>query len=137
MAGFVGTTLIGAFLKNGLYRTLTVMPLLMAAIGVALLAFGHSSAIVTLLLGCWGMVATAAPVGWWTWLARSLPQGAEAGGGLTVAVVQLSIALGATVGGVLFDASDYALTFGASVVVLILAALLAVLAGRAAGKTVV
>jgi predicted MFS family arabinose efflux permease len=135
VAGFVGTTLIGAFLKDGLYRTLVAMPLLMAAIGVALLAFGHSSAIVTLLLGGWGLIATAAPVGWWTWLARSLPQDAEAGGGLMVAVVQLSIALGATVGGVLFDASGYALTFGASVVVLILAALLAVLAGRAAGKT--
>jgi len=134
VAGFVGTTLIGAFLKDGLYRTLTVMPLLMAAIGVALLMFGHSSAIVTLLLGCWGLIATAAPVGWWTWLARSMPQDAEAGGGLMVAVVQLSIALGATVGGVLFDASGYVLTFGASVVVLMLAALLAVLAGRAAGK---
>lgn len=137
VAGFVGTTLIGAFLKDGLYRTLTVMPLLMAAIGVALLAFGQATAIVTLLLGGWGLVATAAPVGWWTWLARSLPQDAEAGGGLMVAVVQLSIALGATVGGVLFDASGYVLTFGASVVVLMLAALLAVLAGRAAGKAAV
>ena len=134
VAGFVGTTLIGAFLKDGLYRTLVAMPLLMAAIGVALLAFGHSSAITTVLLGCWGLVATAAPVGWWTWLARSLPQDAEAGGGLMVAVVQLAIALGATVGGVLFDASGYVLTFGAAVVVLMLAALLAVLAGHAAGK---
>ena len=134
VAGFVGTTLIGGFLKDGLYRTLVVMPLLMAAIGVALLAFGHSSAITALLLGCWGLIATAAPVGWWTWLARSLPQDAEAGGGLMVATVQLAIALGATVGGVLFDASGYALTFGAAVVVLILAALLAALAARAAGS---
>lgn len=134
VAGFVGTTLIGAFLKNGLYRTLVVMPLLMAAIGVALLVFGHSRAITALLLGCWGLIATAAPVGWWTWLARSLPQDAEAGGGLMVATVQLAIALGATVGGVLFDASGYVMTFGAAVVVLMLAALLAALAARAAGR---
>jgi predicted MFS family arabinose efflux permease len=135
VAGFIGTTLIGALLKeNSLYRTLIVMPLLMAAIALALLAFGGSTPVVAVLLGFWGLIATAAPVGWWTWLARSLPQDAEAGGGLMVAVVQLAIALGATVGGILFDASGYVFTFGASAVVLLLAAVFAVLAGRSAGK---
>ena len=135
VAGVVGTTLIGALLKeHSMYRTLIVMPLLMAAIALALLAFGGSTPMVALLLGLWGLVATAAPVGWWTWLARSLPQDAEAGGGLIVAVVQLAIALGATVGGMLYDASGYRFTFGASAVVLLLAALFALLAGRAAGR---
>jgi len=135
VAGVVGTTLIGALLKeHSMYRTLIVMPLLMAAIALALLAFGGSTPVVALLLGLWGLVATAAPVGWWTWLARSLPQDAEAGGGLIVAVVQLAIALGATVGGILYDASGYRFTFGASAVVLLLAALFALLAGRAAGR---
>ena len=55
-----------------------------------------------LLVIC-GLVATAAPVGWWTWLARTLPNDAEAGGGMIVAIVQLAIMLGALVGGVLFD----------------------------------
>ena len=135
VAGVVGTTLIGALLKeHSMYRTLIVMPLLMAAIALALLVFGGSTPMVALLLGLWGLVATAAPVGWWTWLARSLPQDAEAGGGLIVAVVQLAIALGATVGGILYDASGYRFTFGASAVVLLLAALFALLAGRAAGR---
>jgi len=134
VAGFIGTTLIGAVLKeNTLYRTLVVMPVLMAAIALALLAFGASTPVVAVLLGLWGLIATAAPVGWWTWLARSLPQDAEAGGGLMAAVVQLAIALGATVGGILFDASGYVATFGASAIVLLLAAVLAVLAARAAG----
>ena len=53
-------------------------------------------------------VGTAAPVGWWSWIARRCPRNAEAGGGLMVAVVQLAIALGSTVGGLLFDASGYA-----------------------------
>lgn len=39
------------------------------------------------------MLATAAPTGWWTWIARTLPDNAEAGGGLMVAVIQLAIAL--------------------------------------------
>jgi predicted MFS family arabinose efflux permease len=131
VAGFVGTTAIGAFLENSLYRTLIAVPLVMALLAVALIAFGSSVAATAVLLGIWGLVATSAPVAWWTWLARSLPQDAEAGGGLMVAVVQLAIAAGATVGGVLFDASGYRATFGMSAAVLVLAAGVAWLAARA------
>jgi predicted MFS family arabinose efflux permease len=132
VAGFVGTTLIGGLLEKRLYRTLVTIPLLMAAIGLCLMAFGASVPAVAVLLGLWGLVATSAPVGWWTWLARTLPQDAEAGGGLIVAVVQLAIASGATLGGILFDASGYRASFGLSVAVLVLGAALAWLAARAA-----
>jgi predicted MFS family arabinose efflux permease len=132
VAGFIGSTVIGSFLKEGLYRTLVAIPLLMAAIGIALIVFGASPFVTAVLLGAWGLVGTAAPVGWWTWLATTLPQDAEAGGGLMVAVVQLAIALGATVGGTLFDGFGYRATFGASAVVLAAAAGMALLAARAA-----
>jgi predicted MFS family arabinose efflux permease len=131
VAGFIGTTLIGAFLHRGLYRTLVAIPLLMAGIALALIVLGRSVAAVFVLLGLWGLVATAAPVGWWSWLARSLPRDAEAGGGLMVAMVQFSIALGSTVGGLLFDGGGYRATFAASAAVLLVAALLAFLASRA------
>ena len=136
VAGFIGTTVIGSFLKEGLYRTLIAVPLVMAAIALALHVFGASPFVTALLLAVWGLVGTAAPVGWWTWLARTLPHDAEAGGGLMVAVVQLAIALGATVGGLLFDGFGYRATFGASAVVLVVAAGLARLAGRAAAAPV-
>ena len=135
VAGFIGTTLIGAVLEKQLYRTLVVIPLVMAAIGLALMAFGSSLPATAALLGLWGLVATAAPVGWWTWLARTLPQDAEAGGGLIVAVVQLAIASGATIGGILFDASGYRASFGLSAAVLVAGAVLAWLAGRKAQST--
>ena len=134
VAGFVGTTLIGGFLEKGLYRTLILIPLLMAAIGVALMAFGSSVTTTAVLLGIWGLVGTAAPVGWWTWLARTLPQDAEAGGGLIVAVVQLAIASGATLGGILFDASGYRASFSMSATVLVIGAALAWLASRQASR---
>lgn len=38
-----------------------------------------------------------------TWLAQTMPQEVEAGGGLMVVVVQLAITLGATCGGFLLD----------------------------------
>jgi predicted MFS family arabinose efflux permease len=132
VAGFVGTTLIGAVLKDRLHRVLVAMPLAMALVAGALVAFGHSAAAVTVLLAVWGLVGTSAPVGWWTWLAQTLPQDAEAGGGLMVAVVQLAIMLGATLGGLLFDASGYRATFYLSAGLLVAAAGVTVLAARSA-----
>lgn len=131
VAGFIGTTVIGRFLKNGFYGTLTVIPVLMAAIAVLLMAVGTSVAATTVLLGIWGLVATAAPVGWWLWIARTLPHDAEAGGGLMVAVVQLSIALGSTLGGLLFDGSGYQSTFAFSAGLLLVGAFLVVMTARA------
>lgn len=131
MAGFIGTALIGTFLRHGLYRTLIVIPILMAAIAVTLIPFGASVGVVAALLVVWGLLATSAPVGWWSWIAQALPKDAEAGGGLMVAVIQLATALGSTVGGVLFDSSGYESTFVASAIVLLLAALLSLLTSRA------
>ncbi|PTT28690.1 MFS transporter [Pseudomonas sp. HMWF021] len=132
LAGFIGTFVIERFLGTGLYRTLTVIPLIMAVIALALVKFGASPLLTAVLLGLWGLVATAAPVGWWTWLAQTLPEDAEAGGGLLVAIVQLAIAAGAIVGGLAFDLSGYKATFELSAAVLVVASALAWLAGRSA-----
>jgi predicted MFS family arabinose efflux permease len=59
-------------------------------------------------------------VGWWTWISVALPEDAEAGGGLMVAVVQLAITAGAAGGGVLFDTSGYRSTFLFSAAILAL-----------------
>ena len=134
LAGLAGTFLIEAFLKNSLYRTLIVIPIIMAVIALALVSSGSSAATTTVLLGLWGLVATAAPVGWWTWLARTLPDAAEAGGGLMVAIIQLAIASGATVGGLVFDSSGYQATFELSASLLGVAAVLAFLTARAASR---
>ncbi|WP_092439055.1 MFS transporter [Collimonas sp. OK607] len=130
VGGFIGTTVISRFLKLNFYRTLVAIPILMALIAVALTIFGSKVAAVAALLGIWGVVATAAPVGWWSWLARTLPRDAEAGGGLMVAVVQLAIALGSTIGGLLFDKTGYQSTFVASAAVLLFAAVLTFLTSR-------
>lgn len=134
LAGLAGTFLIEAFLKSDLHRPLIFIPILMAVIALALVSFGSSVATTTVLLGLWGLVATAAPVGWWTWLARTLPEDAEAGGGLMVAIIQLAIASGATVGGLVFDSNGYRATFELSATLLGVAAVLAFVAARAASR---
>jgi predicted MFS family arabinose efflux permease len=131
-AGLVGTWLIGLALRSRLYGLLVAMPLVMAAIAVALVGLGSAPVAVGVLLAGWGLIGTAAPVAWWTWLSRVLPDDAEAGGGLMVAVIQLAIALGATAGGVVYDASGYRSTFALSAAALALSALVAGTAWRQA-----
>lgn len=130
IAGFVGTLIIAAFLNARFYQTLMAIPLLMAIIAGMLILTGYSVWIVALLLGLWGLLATAAPTGWWTWLARTLPEDAEAGGGLMVAVIQLSIALGSTAGGMVFDNVGWQSTFGMSAILLLSAVVLTFFTAR-------
>ncbi|EAY1575172.1 MFS transporter, partial [Salmonella enterica] len=108
---------------------------LMAVIAMTLILTGHRVWVVGLLLGFWGLLATAAPTGWWTWIARALPDDAEAGGGLMVAVIQFSIALGSTVGGMVFDHLGWQSTFALSGLLLIAAAALTFLTSRQQAST--
>ncbi len=124
VAGFIGTLIVALFLNARFYLTLMAIPLLMAAIAGMLILTGHSVWSVALLLGFWGLLATAAPTGWWTWIARTLPEDAEAGGGLMVAVIQLSIALGSTMGGMVFDNVGWQSTFAMSGILLLSAVVL-------------
>jgi predicted MFS family arabinose efflux permease len=130
-AGLLGTYLIGSALKRLFHSLLIGMPLAMALIAVALIAVGSSPVGTALLLAGWGLIGTAAPVAWWTWLSRTLPEDAEAGGGLMVAAIQLAITLGAAAGGWLFDSHGYESTFAVSAALLVASALVAVATSRA------
>ncbi len=130
VAGLAGTTLVGSLLTRSVFPVLVIIPLAMSAIALGLLAYGNWIVGAGVLLGVWGLVATAAPVGWFTWLSKALPDDAEAGGGLMVAVIQLAITIGATVGGLLYDGIGYSATFVASAVMLLVSAALTVLVSR-------
>lgn len=122
--GFIGTCIINIFLDRRFYTTLIMSPILMAVIALTLIFFGTSTIVVAILLGIWGLLGTGLPVGWWRWLAQTLPEDAEAGGGLMVAVVQLAIAFGSTLGGILLDHSGFQATFIFSAVILVISAFL-------------
>jgi predicted MFS family arabinose efflux permease len=134
LAGLVGTYLIGRIVDEHLYRLLVALPLAMAVIALALVAIGSSAPVTSALLAAWGLLGTAAPVAWWTWISKTLPDDAEAGGGLMVAVVQLAITAGAAGGGLLFDASGYQATFTFSAAILAASALIAFSGWRASAN---
>ncbi|MBA4806327.1 MFS transporter [Brevundimonas sp.] len=122
LAGAVGSALIPKLIARSLRTALVAAPTGLAVIGLALIGLGRDGLATGILLALWGLVGTAAPVAWWTWLSRTLPDDAEAGGGLMVAAIQLAITLGAAAGGLLFDAGGYRATFGASALILLAAA---------------
>ncbi|CCV16521.1 Transcription regulatory protein opdE (fragment) [Mesorhizobium sp. STM 4661] len=130
LAGVAGTWCIGHLLNKRLFSILIVIPIIMALLAAGLVLFGAAPILVSLLLSAWGFFGTAAPVGWGTWLTRAMPDDAEAGGGLQVAVIQLAITAGAATGGFLFDAVGWWSTFALSAGLLCGSSLLAVAAWR-------
>jgi predicted MFS family arabinose efflux permease len=118
LAGVVGTWVISRMLDRRLFSLLMAIPFLMAMIALSMIAFGTEALPVFAALVGWGFLGTAAPVGWGTWLSRLLPEDAEAGGGLQVAVIQLAITAGASLGGLLFDTFGWQSTFMLSAVLL-------------------
>lgn len=130
LAGVVGTYCVSRLLEARLFSILATIPLVMALIALALIAFGASPILTGVLLIAWGLFGTAAPVGWGTWLSRYMPDDAEAGGGLQVATIQLAITLGAAIGGALFDTAGWWSTFIFAAALLCLASLFAGLAWR-------
>lgn len=125
LAGVAGTWAIGRLLKTSLYTILVAIPFLMALLAAALITFGSMPVAVSLLLVGWGFFGTAAPVGWGTWLSRTLSDDAEAGGGLQVAIIQFAITLGAAIGGLLFDTFGWWSPLALSVALLLGSALIA------------
>lgn len=119
LAGVVGTWVVGRLLQARVYRVLVAIPLAMALLAALMIAFGSVPAAVALLLVAWGFFGTAAPVGWGVWLSRAMPDDAEAGGGLQVAVIQLAITMGAAVGGLLFDRLGWWSPFALAAVLLL------------------
>jgi len=132
-AGVIGNALIGRVLQRSLYGTLIGASALMSILAAALLGFGHILPATVVLFSLWGLISISVPVGWWSWLAKTLPDNAETGGALMVAVIQLSIGFGSIVGGVLWDGfAGPAGTFVLSSMLLLAAALCAWLTSRAA-----
>lgn len=130
LAGLVGTFVISLILHQHVYRYLILIPLIMAVIAGAFVFGGEHLWFVAILMGFWGFIGTSAPVAWNTWLAQTLHQDAEIGGGLMVAIIQFAITLGATIGGLLYDLHGYSATFYMSATVLLFGAITAYITWR-------
>ncbi len=123
LAGFAGTTAVSLLLHRHLYRMLRWLPLALGVITLALLTVAHHFWGVALMLILWGTLNSAIPVAWSAWITQGIADTPESGGGLMVAAIQLSITLGAAVGGWLLDYLSISATFMGSALLLTAASL--------------
>lgn len=130
VTGFMGTIIVGRLLGKTLFPILISWPFIMSLIGLGFIFFGSDELSTIWVIAAWGFIGTSACVGWSVWLAKVTPNDMEQGGGLMVAVVQLAITLGASIGGVLYDHHGYKATFSWSVFILLCAAALGFVAYR-------
>lgn len=123
VAGFVGTRGATLLMQRHLDKLLVGLPLALALVTLAMLAGGHAVWAVGLAMIAWGALNAAVPVAWFNWLAQSVRDEPEAGGGLMVAAIQLAIMLGAGFGGLLLDHFSIAATVVGGAVLLLLGGL--------------
>jgi predicted MFS family arabinose efflux permease len=123
VAGFVGTYGASTMVGRHLFSLLTGLPLALGAVTLGLLAVRFHIAGVAVAMFAWGVVNSAIPVCWSTWLSKGISDEPESGGGLMVGAIQLSIMLGAAFGGLLLDHISAAATFVGGTVLLVLASL--------------
>ncbi|MGW2331436.1 MFS transporter [Streptomyces sp. NPDC001700] len=103
VAGICGNFIAGALIANHLRQTVLGIAVMLAA-AMALLALtdnNHLSAGAILIL--WGLGYGAVPVTFQTWILHAAPDATEAASSLYVSMFNLSIALGALLGGLAVD----------------------------------
>ena len=122
LAGFAGTYGASAIMNKRLYQLLMALPAALAVLTLFILSVGHHFWAVSILVVAWGAVNAAIPVAWSTWLSKGVKDKPESGGGLMVASIQLSIMVGAELGGTLFDHYSIAVAFIGGSVLLALSA---------------
>ena len=122
LAGFAGTYGASAIMNKRLYQLLMALPAALAVLTLSILSVGHHFWAVSILVVAWGAVNAAIPVAWSTWLSKGVKDKPESGGGLMVASIQLSIMVGAELGGTLLDHYSIAVAFIGGSVLLVLSA---------------
>ena len=102
LAGFAGTWALGALADHRLRLTLGLTAGAVA-VSAALLPFAGAPLPAVLLLTAWGFAFSGIPLGLQVWMFRAVPGAPEGGSALFVATFQVSLALGAFLGGRVVD----------------------------------
>lgn len=124
VANCAGTFTAGLMLGKQFRVVMITIHLMLATVALLLLFGGGMVSGNLVLVVIWGFIFGFIPVGWSTWIARTLADKAEIAGGLSVAAIQFSIGLAAGVGGFTFDSSGISGIFTLAAVFLLLAVVL-------------
>ena len=99
LAGIAGNFAAGATLGRSVLGTAGTAQVVLAATVVLLPLLAHSTVGVLVLVVVWGFAWGALPLAMQTWMSTASPAGAETGLALFVTTIQLAIAAGSVLGG--------------------------------------
>lgn len=111
IANFVGNSISGAAISRSLRASLGLIPLAMGFLVVVLLVSSAQFWTIAICVTLWGFAFGFIPVGWSTWLTRTITDETEAGGSIYVACIQCGLLAGSGAGGVILDALNVNATF--------------------------
>ncbi|WP_306361620.1 MFS transporter [Nocardia sp. CC227C] len=99
IAGICGNFIAGALIATRLRHTVVGLSVLLAVGMVTLLVVDHTAVTAAVALVVWGLGYGAVPVTFQTWILDTAPRDPEAASSMYVSAFNLSIALGALIGG--------------------------------------
>jgi predicted MFS family arabinose efflux permease len=135
LAGVVATVIGEIATKRSLRRTMLVTGIVLAAVILAAPWVGTSKPAISALVAIWGLAFGIIPMGITIWMFRAVPDHPEAGQALLVSVVQISLSMGALIGGRIVDGFGLAMTMTFGGVLMLLATATVLLSSRLAWPT--
>lgn len=103
IANCLGTVVAGIFMKEMYRNTMISVHVILLIFSVTFILYFESSWLSQILVILWGFMFGFIPVGWSTWIIRTLANKSEMIGGLSVAAIQFSIGMAAAIGGSIYD----------------------------------
>ena len=103
IANCLGTVVAGIFMKETYRNTMILVHVILLIFSVTFILYFESSWLSQILVILWGFMFGFIPVGWSTWIVRTLADKSEMIGGLSVAAIQFSIGMAAAIGGSIYD----------------------------------
>jgi predicted MFS family arabinose efflux permease len=129
-AGILGTLIGGPLVARSRVTTFTLAAL---GVGIALITIpmlGTTQIAVSIVVTAWGLIWGLIPLAAQVWMLRAVPDAQEAASAMNVSNMQISIAIGSAVGGLLVDNAGIAAVYLAGGSVALASALFAFAAGR-------
>ncbi|MEU1540876.1 MFS transporter [Actinacidiphila glaucinigra] len=120
VAGLAGNFAAGAIIGRSLRAVYVTAAVLLAATVILLNTLTGAAPAVVVLVLLWGAAFGAVPLALQTWILRATPDAPESGLALLVSVLQISLAAGSLVGGMVVDGygAPAAFAFGGALAVL-------------------
>lgn len=105
IANCLGTFAAGILFERKFRSCMIALQCILSVVAILLYQLQEKIWIEVFFVIVWGFVWGFMPVGWTSWITRTLADRAEMAGGLSVASIQFSIGGAAAIGGVIYDGS--------------------------------